>query len=503
MKTFPENVQLNKQTVIDIIFGHRLHGDQTLYEYLIEFLLIFISAKNINDLNESGMMRFHEVGEELKYYVKPNIGLKRFIFYDNAKKDKSISYDEDAYNFLFSELKKQLDCDEDEADNIIQAIQDLLRGYAVIMKSRTWCAQQTLPLCPELVFCEAMPNQNYRKNKVKSCNDMEIDTSFEFSQRNFLARGGEVYYLHLMQSLQNQASNENRKKMNFLLDKLLTEQSGNISNIAKIIQSTWEEIILKNVTDKKKMYQEFNITYIPAESYIKCGNYSVDELINYLSSDFQQIKKVDILAKGVMFQVMRMMHCAVVEELQIKQYPWILDMTNNTSSVIKKIANNSYKIVENDFKQAIKKVADKISNNDNIIKNIVDGQKHSLNIFRSKGKELRCIIPIKGSFERFTLSEDILRFLVLSLIAPTEKITFEMFLDRLFEHYNIVIGANQYDRFINGNNNSDDLTIKNSLYENEICFQNFLKSTGFLKELSDSTSLVFNPYNPVEMEDIL
>ena len=133
----------------------------------------------------------------------------------------------------------------------------------------------------------------------------------------------------------------------------------------------------------------------------------------------------------------------------------------------------------------------------------MDGQKHSLNIFRSKGKELRCIIPIKGSFERFTLSEDIVRFLVLSLIAPTEKITFEMFLDRLFEHDNIVIGANHFDYFIIGNYNSDDLTIKNSLYENEICFQNFLKSTGFLKELSDSTSLVFNPYNPVEMEDIL
>lgn len=172
-------------------------------------------------------------------------------------------------------------------------------------------------------------------------------------------------------------------------------------------------------------------------------------------------------------------------------------MTNNTSKTIKKIANNSYRSVEEDFKQAIDIAASNLSENDNILKNIKKGQKDSVDIFRSKGKELRCIIPVTGAYERFTLSEDVLRFLVISLIKPTEKITYEMFLERMYKHYNIVIGPIQYEKSLK-NLNQSELSIKNSLYENEIYFQEFLKSTGFLKELSDSTSLVYNPYNSIE-----
>ena len=203
------------------------------------------------------------------------------------------------------------------------------------------------------------------------------------------------------------------------------------------------------------------------------------------------------MAKGVMFQIMRMMYCAVAVYLKIDQKPWIIDMTNNTSKTIKKIANNSYRSVEEDFKQAIDIAASNLSENDNILKKIKKGQKDSVDIFRSKGKELRCIIPVTGAYERFTLSEDVLRFLVISLIKPTEKITYEMFLERMYKHYNIVIGPIQYEKSLK-NLNQSELSIKNSLYENEIYFQEFLKSTGFLKELSDSTSLVYNPYNSIE-----
>lgn len=72
-----------------------------------------------------------------------------------------------------------------------------------------------------------------------------------------------------------------------------------------------------------------------------------------------------------------------------------------------------------------------------------------------------------------------------------------MFLERMYKHYNIVIGPIQYEKSLQ-NLNQSELSIKNSLYENEIYFQEFLKSTGFLKELSDSTSLVYNPYNSIE-----
>lgn len=497
MKTFPNNVKenLDKQTVSDRLFGHRFHSDQTLYEYLIEFLLIYISPKYVDVDQTYGEMRFHNKNEDLKYFAEPKMGLKRFIFYDSSKKDKSIKLDEDAYYLLVNELKKQMD-DDEKADKAILALQDLLRGYAVVLKKRTWCAQQTLPICPELIFTEAMPNLSNRQN-VKDYNSIEIDNSFQFKQRNFLAKGGEVYYLHLLQALYNDESDERKDKLNELLKNVLTNQSGNISKISRIIQSTWEDTILVDRKEKVKLYEDYDLSYIPADAYLKCGSLAVDEMINYLSSDFQQIKKIEIMAKGIMFQIMRMMYCAVSDNLGIKPRPWIVDMTNNSSTTIKKISNNSFRGIEDDFKQAINSAANDMFDDKDILKAIKKGQKDSLDIFRSKGKELRCIIPVSGAFERFTLSEDILRFLVTSLISPNEKITFDMFLERLYKHYNIVIGANQYEKSMN-KSNVDDHSIKNCLYENEINFQKFLKSTGFLKELSDSTSLVFNPYNSIE-----
>lgn len=57
METFPKWMEddyrkiANKGPLSTLIFGHRFKSDQTLYEYLTEFLLVFVSAKNA-DLNE-------------------------------------------------------------------------------------------------------------------------------------------------------------------------------------------------------------------------------------------------------------------------------------------------------------------------------------------------------------------------------------------------------------------------------------------------------------------
>ncbi len=45
---------------------------------------------------------------------------------------------------------------------------------------------------------------------------------------------------------------------------------------------------------------------------------------------------------------------------------------------------------------------------------------------------------------------------------------------------------------------SMDSSLANSFSENVVAFQQFLRSTGFLKELSDATSIVINPYEPIE-----
>lgn len=59
---------------------------------------------------------------------------------------------------------------------------------------------------------------------------------------------------------------------------------------------------------------------------------------------------------------------------------------------------------------------------------------------------------MSGPFERFTLSEDIIRFLVLSLIKPGDKMTLKMFLDKLYHNYQIVIGPEEYRKSLEKQN---------------------------------------------------
>jgi len=216
------------------------------------------------------------------------------------------------------------------------------------------------------------------------------------------------------------------------------------------------------------------------------------------------INRMEILAKGVMLQILRMMSWRVEDVLGQEKRNWIVDMKGNSKGnskeTIKKVAAESYGNLESDFMTVLNKIARQMNiSEEEIMTEVQKAKKDSLDIFRAKGKELQCIIPNKGSFERFSLSEDIIRFLVLALISPGEKMTLNMFLDKLYIHYGIVIGANEYKKYLK-NNSELDSSLASSFIDNEQAFQNFLKETGFLKELSDATSIVVNPYTNILKE---
>ena len=495
IKTFPSDFIANgdKRSISAEIYGNRFHADQTLYEYLIEFLLIFVSADD-DPVNPKDKLRFHspEATGNLSYTVEPRMGLKRFIFFDKNKKNDVIKIDRDAYSELIKALKGKIDDSDDERkSSIIESLQDLLHGYAVILKKRTWCAQAMLPLCPELIFCEAMPKKKERTKLIwdecKEGNEHEknkIDSCFDFSKRNFLARGGELYYLHLLQGMQGH--NDKRERLEALLQEQLVTNGSKMSQIANFVQDTWEECMgySKHPTEK------IHISFIPETAYKDIATDSVNELINFMSCNMHPVNKIELLSKGVMIQVLRMLSVATTNYLGLERECWIMDIGNINTSVIKKVAANNFAKIQGTFTTAIGQNI-VVSDYDERLKYIVKARKDSFDIFKSKGKELQCIIPTSGPYERFSLPEDCLRFLVLALIAPQKKMTLDMFLEELYKKYRIVIGPVQYKKC---NNEDMDITLANSFNKNVLAFQEFLKSTGFLKELSDATSIVINPY---------
>lgn len=503
MGTFPSwmeddyNKIANKGPLSTLIFGHRFKADQTLYEYLTEFLLVFVSAKS-EDLQE-GKMQFHDILIErnLSYWVEPRMALRRFIFYDKAKKKGSIPADSIAYREMINQLVDKMDVNDKElAKEYVEDIQDLFHGYAAVVRNRFWGAQTLLPICPEFVLCGVDPTENKRKKYVNWEDDPEsLDTKFDFTKHNFLSRGGELYYLHLLQGLEG--DEQRQGKLESLLNDLVNGQCKKISKLAEYVQDTWEE---QYSFDKKDLSQKLEVAYIPDTGYKECGSYSVDELISFLSCKLHPITRVEILAKGVMFQIMRMMSCRVADYLGKEKPVWIVDMKGETIDTVKKIAHESFRNIESDFMTAINKMANEAGIiEEERMKKVREARINSLDIFKSKGKELQCIIPVSGPFERFTLSEDVIRFLVLSLVESGDKMTLKMFLEKLYRNYRIVIGPEEYRQ--NLENSTMDSSLANSFSENVVAFQGFLRSTGFLKELSDATSIVVNPYESIEGVD--
>ena len=497
------------------IYGLRFHADQSLYEYLIEFLLVFASAK---DSDHSGKMKFHvfHPTNPTFYYVEPRNGFRRFVFYEKAKKS-DIREDELAYQEIQKVLKRYIQGnDEKKKDEFLYSIQELFRGYAAVLKKRTWCAQELLPMCPEMILCEQMPNDRFRKkgpeeawekknnlSPVRPYYDADAtfyDASFDLTRHNFLARGGEIYYLHLLQAMQN--DEEKRDHLQRALVDLLTAKSAQFSILANWVQDTW---VKEKHLDPETLVKELTMGYIPKDSYSWAGTCAVDELLTFLSNELHPVKRVELLAKGVVFHVLRMMLDRTAEYLEESLYPIIIDMRSRKGgTIIRQLSASSFNKVSDAFVSAINKcICDKRADGANADRDkeyslFVKAKKESLDVFRAKGKELQFIIPVNGPFERFSLSEDLLRFLVLSLVSPGCKMDLNLFLEKLYEHYRLVIGPNEYVR---ASRNSDmGKGLINSFAYNLEAFQSFLKSSGFLKDLSDATSIVVNPYEEVLQE---
>ena len=72
-KELPENQNLQIQA-----YGRRIKKDQTIPEYLLEFLLVFIGESN----DKFGFDKAsEECNKAIEYRINTNIGLKRFIFF--------------------------------------------------------------------------------------------------------------------------------------------------------------------------------------------------------------------------------------------------------------------------------------------------------------------------------------------------------------------------------------------------------------------------------------
>ncbi|WP_251629691.1 hypothetical protein [Niallia sp. MER TA 168] len=494
---FPSGNHKNvkKQNIQIQTYGQRLFRDQTFYEYLLEFLLVFISNKGAEGKTKDEGFSFpvHLKEEKLVYYPFPRMGLKRFVFLSRSEPDKRFDVDIDALDDHRDYLKNKITISDTSLDKdfILDILQDLLYGFNAIIGKRSWFAQSLLPVAPELIFSEAIGSKEQRESLVYGNELDEVDYGFEFNRRSFMARGGEVYYLHVLQGLVE--NNESKEELEKLLSELI-KGIPQLSIISNFLQGSWEDYHYPNHTEVSPPITK-TMEWIPA-NYKKRAVYTVKELGNLLNSLINPLEKIDLLGTLIIFQIMRMMCLQASEKLENEDnLEWIIDLTNNPNGQIRKRATSSYLRIEENVFRAVH-TADIATYIENAKRKrsepdiYEDASKDTNRLIRKLGKDIEFIVPPKGANMRFSFNEDLIKLIVIVLIEPGERMLLNTFLEKCYEHYKIIIGPKEAKIHWNEEPNLDFSPFDENLEK----FQQALKDSGFLRDLSDATSIVENPF---------
>ncbi|ANU09612.1 hypothetical protein BBH88_04525 [Planococcus antarcticus DSM 14505] len=502
LKTFEKNPQIQ-------IYGHRLFKDQTLYEYLLEFLVVFISKKGdsqYSDADEGFSFYVPTNGEKLTYFPAPKIGLKRFVFFNHSDQEKRFAIDKSALNAHRKHLDSLIDLNGNKTmpkQLVLEVLQDLLYGFNAVTGKRSWFAQSLLPMAPEMIFCEAIGSKSVRTKLSELEGEQgdnenkwaEIDKKFKFDQHAFMARGGEVYYLHVAQALQN-AAPECKYSITVGIKEMISgiEQ---LSQISRFIQNQWEEVVDNSKeNDLYFHYIKKTAEFIP-NTYAKRGDFTVEEIHNLISCELDPFEKIKLFGTLIAMQIIRLMTLQATETIKAEDsQEWLIDLTNDSKSPIRKIAVNSYRDLEENVFRAIHHadLESYLKKNENInmtaTKAFDAAAKDTNLLVRRLAKSIGLVIPVKGPNMRFSLNEDLVKVLVVTLIEPGERLLFSTFLKKCYKHFKIIIGSKEAAQHFH----EREMTHLVDFDENEAAFQQLLKNCGFLRNLSDATSIVENPF---------
>lgn len=505
MKMYP-NVDIDKKNypLQSLLFGHRIQPSQTKYEYLIEFLQVAIAekqggSKEDPSFSTPAMFPIEAAPDgNFRYLPRLGIGLKRFIFLPKSKIDGKAKVDEDAYRQCVKELEAHMTGGNAiKKKNSITIIQNLLSGFSAVNQSRSWFDQNVLPICPEVILPEGMGIKRWRQDMSFSHDDPDVDGKFDYHKYTYMCRGGEVYYLHLLNALVEHP--EYKPEIEARLNDMISSFP-QFSYLCNFVKETWEEYYTasKQVPPVVK-----ELGAIPL-SFAQRNPYTLKELKNFLSSKAHPFEKMETLANGIILQIMRMMYLAAATPTESNC--WVIDVNcagyENTEAKKSAIAafKHNEEVISTYLYQGLAEHRALLSNKKDDQTLIKDAANDSYRLFRKLGKMIGVIIPITGKGMRFTLSEEIIKFLVLAIIPPKQMITLDAFVDSLYNHFGMVIGPEQYKAEMRRGSVAEvgDFSF---LEANLDAFAQKLKDCGFLRDLSDATSIVENPYEWEEVNE--
>ncbi len=325
------------------IWGHRFKDGQRGPEYTLEFLNVMAGtgfSLQRKYYNRRKMIEFRQfVYEGEKEGSKGHIAV-----FDNEKKDL---------------IRERLGINEKQLEDLQTFFKNLTIPLTTPMGKpvdRSWYAQMMYPLHESLLYTEIRVNRDKGKSKNPTYN----------YERNFFARGGELYYLMLHYgTVDNKELRENIERN---MKDLLSNSSGLITVVNQINEAfeeyafTESAIITKDqpaplikdseLEDFISGWEKSEYPLLPATD-LKLYQEFAEELNALLTLKIDVYEMFDILTSLITFQLHRyMIHQA--EQIVQEKTNYFIDCFEGQNKSIKFLAQDSYRIHEAVVSEAYK-----------------------------------------------------------------------------------------------------------------------------------------------------
>lgn len=340
--------ELNSSKISEQIWGHRFTDGQRGVEYVLEFLNVIAGANYKLDATH--------------YYRKKMELFRQFVF--EGEKHGAVKKGEPSYLEFSSEEKEKLVKELGIQKNDLEDLQlffknlrvELLRAEGKAM-DRSWYAQMLFPLNDALLFFELRS----RKKGEDEVNSFE---------RNFFARGGELYYLMLTYGTAHDSTL--RTSIETQLKRLM---SGN-QNIGQIVtsickslnedaqydynQSLSKSVLLQKTQELMEKYEGAAKSEYPTLPDKNKAIYRV------MAEDLNALMKINVdiyefmgmFTSLVNFQIYSYMMTQASDYIG-EQYKLFIDCMDGSNPHIKRLAQHAFKDNERIVKECFDRHTDK------------------------------------------------------------------------------------------------------------------------------------------------
>jgi hypothetical protein len=536
LDSFPIGVRdissLEDQNPAVQLFGRRFFGDQPSLEVLSEFLLVLTSTKNIG--HDSVETLFPTINclknwksEILSYEPKAKLNLKLFAFLGSSRLETRHATHRKHCEELWAEMKTKIVASDLEKDEVLRILSNLFLGFWGNGAERTWCAQTFLPVSKSLLTTESIWNESAARRDTNADSWNYILDNFNafvsVNKHRFLARGGEMLYLHICNALRQPQQKlqewfDTHAAGGQTLAALLTHEERDPALLLKALQSGFESLFRQTpkTFDQLADFIDSGIDAQTAQSSdmtngeprrAKCGwcpeaswregyLFAV-ELKRILSANIDVIEAVDLMEVACALHIMRSLAAQSLRAVSNNtsdgfDYRIIVSDIDGDHRRIKEFSRLSLNQVCRDIHAALRlpEIQDSLDQSKlpKIYKEADD--RYGRKLYLRIGKAIGLIVPRRGAGMRVVITDKILRYLLLSLV-PGQRMTIDTFKRQVELHHGLVFeeGALQAARTPPGK-----AELLDSSDNADSHLERMLDASGVLVRLSDSCSLVRNPF---------